>query len=210
MRYEFRIWPGDATPFIEDMQTVFAYNGREKRTDTYLLAPDRNDLLPKIRGADQLDIKQCLSVDSSGVEKWEVIVAETFPVSPGTKNWLREMFPGLQKSQAAFRNVGDFLEAVSGAAEIYTVEKSRRLYCCNQCKAEVTRVTVNASSFNTVALECDDREMLKRFMHKLNFNGYRNIHYGVALRELYLEAPYSRLYDAQDKRRFDNPGRVGW
>lgn len=174
-RWEFRCWPPAA--LAHDIAALLDAAGdwqdlpHERRTDTYLLPPNRPDLLPKLRGGKRFEIKRRLEVRDA-LERWTMPLSEPLPLHPAAgeraTKLLGEARPIGELDPAALAHLGWI---------VARVDKARRRWNCDGTTVEVTETSLGW----TVAAEEPDRRTLLSLIRLLHLCDLANDHYGTRL-----------------------------
>ena len=170
-RWEFRCWPpADLASGIAvrlDTAADWQRLPDERRTDTYLLPPDRPDFMPKLRGGERFEVKRRLEVRDV-LQRWELALSENWPLDAEA----RQRTKGLFKDHAAALSTGtDALAALGWTVE--QVGKKRQRWERDEMMLEVTDTSLGW----TVAWEGQDRGTLRASVDGLGLAGLPNRSY---------------------------------
>tara|TARA_R110000850_G_scaffold10620_5_gene37668 strand:- start:9285 stop:9887 length:603 start_codon:yes stop_codon:yes gene_type:complete len=179
-RFEFRCWPDAVDAHVGRLERRLAFGDAEARTDIYLLAPGRTDLMPKLRGGTVLELKARLGTWGL-LERWHPVVSDPFPLSAPSLTLLAGLFPDADTSACASPDC--LREALAGAADIRHVRKTRRKHTKNGLRAENTRAECDGRVHASLAFECEDAGQLDGEIHALGLAGMANCNYAAALRD---------------------------
>lgn len=174
-RWEFRCWPSfdeaaRQTARLDDAPG-WTREVDEHRTDTYLLASDRPELLPKLRGGDRLEVKRRLEVRGT-LERWEMALSEPLPLDR----------TGSDRAEALLGSPlplgkGDHQALARSGWLVTPVTKARRRWKRDGTTVEVTRSNLGW----TVAAEERNHGTLLAVVDGLGLSGLPNVDYGTRL-----------------------------
>ena len=179
-RFEFRCWPNAFDTHARRLESRLAFGDTEARTDIYLLAPGRTDLMPKLRGGTVLELKARLGVRGL-LERWHPVFSDPFPLAAPSLTLLAGLFPDIDTSACASPDC--LREALAGAADIRQVRKTRRKHMGNGLRAEITRAECDGRALASLAFECEEADQLDGEIYALGLTGLANCNYGAALRD---------------------------
>lgn len=146
----------------------------------------------KVR-ADLMDIKVLREVNADGLERWEPVMKQSFPL-PAADVAKVFAFLGLAKPELV-RNaytLDQFTEEVvgsSGALQRVRVHKRRVRYTVGGCTSELTDVRVDGKATRTIAIEAEDEAAVLAAVKSVGLGGYLNTNYALGLRALLDDAP---------------------
>ncbi|MFW5642118.1 MAG: hypothetical protein ACOCTP_04160 [Roseicyclus sp.] len=180
-RYEVRIWPRRPHPAVSLLQGGWPQSGAERRADIYLVHPESERVLVKLRGGERLEIKR-LARRIGSVERWTMPVSTDFPLSAPARQAVAEALdlPG-SPSEVAGTSPAHLLAALDGPVRARTVRKSRLLFEAGCCRAEICRVAIDDWTGTTLALEAEDLPALTAAMDTLGLGDLPNRSYGALL-----------------------------
>jgi exopolyphosphatase / guanosine-5'-triphosphate,3'-diphosphate pyrophosphatase len=158
--------------------------------ELYLLSASDGNV--KVRH-DLLDIKLLREVDDDGLERWEPVLKQAFPVTAAEVPRVFEAFGAAPPplTRAAY-TLGEFLEELvlpSGAARAVRVHKRRVRYTMGGCMAELSDLEVEGREARTIAIESEDPSAVVAAVHDLGLDGHVNISYPRGLAALVDAAP---------------------
>lgn len=180
-RFEFRCWPTLSRGLRRKIEIRYDFRTEETRTDTYFLIPGRNDLLVKLRGMVQLDVKACLGWQGP-LELWHRALETRFPLSEAGREALSRLSPGLSRSSAGMVSPAEAILQLGQAGPPRAISKSRRLSTVSGLQVELTSVTDRCVTRWTLAYECPDADRLTAELNALSLSQMDNLNYGAALR----------------------------
>ncbi len=183
-RFEFRVW-GDHLDELAGQLGASSDGDIRKSTDTYFVSTATVDVNPKAR-ADLLDIKTLLGVQD-GCEQWEVHTKLEFPVA--AHDLIAELFqlvgvdpPELARPTYTLGQLIDELVAPHPDLAAVEVTKVRRITEVAGCIGEVSDVTIEGRSVQTVAIEAADLGAVVELRRRLGLAGASNVSYPRAIR----------------------------
>jgi hypothetical protein len=179
-RFEFRCWPDAFDTHARCLESRLAFGETEARTDIYLLAPGRADLLPKLRGGTVLELKARLGARGL-LERWHPVFRDPFPLAAPSLALLAGLFPDIDTSACVSPDC--LRKALAGAADIRHVDKIRRKFMANGLRAEIARAECDGRAHASLAFECEDVVRLEEEIRALGLTELANCNYGAALRD---------------------------
>lgn len=177
-RWEFRVFGAELGAERAALARAAEAGDEEARTDLYFVVPGRTDASLKLRGG-KLDLK-LLRAERDGLEQWEPAGQAEFPVAPET---LRDrlMGPaGVLLDLPAEPVERDLLIALGRAApriRIVQVDKRRQHWSVEGVSAELSRLLVDGSPVESIAVEETDLERAGQAVAALGLAGRRNTSY---------------------------------
>ena len=140
---------------------------------------------------DLLDIKVLREVDGNGLERWEPVTKQPFPLSAAdaaralTSLGLRA--PRLKRDAYS---LDQLLELTApGAVSHPTVHKRRVRYTVGGCTSEFTDILADGKATRTIAIESEDAAAVVSAVASMGLGGFFNTDYAHGLRSLLDEAP---------------------
>jgi exopolyphosphatase/guanosine-5'-triphosphate,3'-diphosphate pyrophosphatase len=154
----------------------------QETEETYLLGAD--DVNVKIR-FDLLDIKKLIEVDETGLDLWEPVLKEEFPITADDvvaiyDTWGRNPPRTTRDSYTLDQFLTDLVTPDPGL-DIVDVRKRRTRYTIEGCMSEMTAVWARDRATRTVAVESPDREAVRRAVKMLGLTGHENTSYTEGL-----------------------------
>ena len=149
-RWEWRTF-GDDFGDAEDRLGALTPD-RVGETDEVYLVSRTSDVSVKVRD-ETLDMKERIAVADDGLEQWQPVVKQPFPVH----------VPDAQR-------VFDALEA---DVRVVPVHKRRAHYLIDGCMAELTELTSAEARTRTIAIEAEDPELVRTTVRALGLEGRR-------------------------------------
>ena len=190
-RYEYRCWPDDATVFRKVLEYDFDFLKTEERVDVYLINPNEQNYLPKIRGGDHFDIKERIG-QFGRLELWTKRCNERFPIRAYWCSVLERLSfleNDLTKTASHPRRL---VESLQDNIIVRGVNKRRRLYQRESCSAEIAQIEVEGQHFETIAFECLETGFLENFMRRFAID-LPNAHYGQFLMSGLFKQNFNRV-----------------
>lgn len=186
-RCEFRCWPSDEQfAAMERNLADWDMESEETRTDTYVLWARHPEFLPKLRGGDTFEVKQCLA-SHGRMERWGLVASSGFPLGAEIRHWLARECNFAPCSMARWAHSPHaFLCQVSIEPDWCFIEatKSRRTFTLGPLRGEVTRLACSGETYLTAALESEDHALLEDIISAPPFSGLANRNYGEFLRDI--------------------------
>jgi hypothetical protein len=192
-RFEFRIFGDELPAERRALEDRGVRQGEEARTDTYFVVPGRADASLKLRG-DKLDLK-LLRGRQDGLELWEPAAETGFPTAAGElrDRFLRPAGVVLDLPEALID--GEKLLALARASSgvsVVRVGKNRLRYLVGEVAAELTRLSVEGRSAESVAIEEADHSRALRAVAALDLSARDNTSYQRFLVETVFDRPEAR------------------
>jgi exopolyphosphatase / guanosine-5'-triphosphate,3'-diphosphate pyrophosphatase len=185
-------WRAFARRFLtaEDVFAGLAHDPAVESEELYLLSD--GDANVKVRD-DLMDIKVLREVDDAGLERWEPIMKEPFPL---TGDAAARVFdargvapPALSGDPYPLDRFLDELVRPHDAVRAVRVAKRRTRYSLAGCMAEMTEVRAEGRSTTTVAIESERAHDVVEAVRQAGLDGYRNTSYPKGLRALIGDEP---------------------
>jgi exopolyphosphatase/guanosine-5'-triphosphate,3'-diphosphate pyrophosphatase len=162
----------------------------QESDELYFLGGSRANV--KVRDA-LLDIKVLREVNREGLERWEPIMKQPFPLPAADVVKVFESL-GLALTELA-RNaytLEQFTEEIvrpKMALQPVRVHKRRVRYTVGGCTSEFTDVRADGRDTRTVAIEAEDSAAVLAAVASVGLGGYVNTNYALGLRALLDDAP---------------------
>jgi len=142
---------------------------------------------------DLMDIKILRQVNVEGLERWEPVKKQPFPLPAAD---VAEVFAslGLAAPQLArdTYTLDEFIDAAAastGALRSVAVHKRRVRYTVGGCVAEFTDVRAEGKATRTIAIEAEDPDAVVSAVALVGLDGYFNTNYALGLQALLDNAP---------------------
>lgn len=162
----------------------------QESDELYLLASGGSNI--KIRDA-LMDIKVLREVDSDGLQRWEPIMKQGFPLTAADAE---KVFAALDLAAPAFERDAytqdqflDELVAPSGAVRVVDVHKRRVRYEIGGCTSEVTEIEAEGKATLSIAIESEDAAAVVAAVASIGLGSCINIDYPHGLRALLAAKP---------------------
>lgn len=142
---------------------------------------------------DLMDIKILREVNADGLERWEPVMKQPFPLRAADAV---EVFASLGLASPALArdaySLDEFvreLAAPGGTLQLVSVRKRRVRYTVGGCTSEVTEVQAEGKATRSIAIEAEDSGAVVAAVASVGLGGYFNTSYGPGLRALLDGAP---------------------
>jgi exopolyphosphatase/guanosine-5'-triphosphate,3'-diphosphate pyrophosphatase len=185
-------WRAFARRFLtaEDVFAGLAHDPASESEELYLLSD--GDANVKVRD-DLMDVKVLREVDDAGLERWEPVMKEPFPLSAGAVarvfDALGHPAPTHSDDPFALDRFLDELVRPHDAVRAVRVAKRRTRYSLAGCMAEMTEVQAEGRSTTTVAIESERAHDVIQAVRQAGLDGYVNTSYPKGLRALIDDEP---------------------
>ena len=142
---------------------------------------------------DLMDIKALREVNADGLERWEPVMKQAFPLpAADAANVFASLdlaAPQLGRNAYTIDQFVGELVAPSGVLQPVRVHKRRVRYTVGGCSAELTDVRAEGRATRTIAIEAEDAAAVVSAVASVGLAGYFNANYAVGLRALLDDAP---------------------
>ena len=141
---------------------------------------------------DLMDIKLLREVDGNGLERWEPVMKQGFPL-PATE--AAKVFASLGLAVPKFSRDGYALDEFVGelaepsGLRPVKVRKRRVRYTVAGCTSEVSEVWAEGKHSRTIAIEGEDAAGVVAAVASVGLGGYFNMNYALGLRAMLDDAP---------------------
>jgi exopolyphosphatase / guanosine-5'-triphosphate,3'-diphosphate pyrophosphatase len=171
-RWEWRIFGDD---FGEPERRIAAEPPeRVGESDEIYGVSLHSDASVKLRD-ERMDVKERLAVDDDGLEQWNPVLKAEFPVTAadaaGVFRALGLAVPPLERESYTEQELAAAIRAASSDVRALRVHKRRKHYTVGGCMAEITELDVEGSRTRTIAIEAEDRALVRAAVHDLGFDG---------------------------------------
>jgi exopolyphosphatase/guanosine-5'-triphosphate,3'-diphosphate pyrophosphatase len=188
-RWEWRTF--EAAPrAAEDAFAALTPGPAEESDELYLLSVVERNV--KVRN-DLMDIKLLREVNADGLERWEPVMKQGFPLPaaevPKVFDALSALPPLLSRAAYTLDQFLAELVEPSGAARAVRVHKRRVRYTLGGCRAEVADVQVDGREARTIAIESEDASAVIAAVRDAGLDGLRNTSYPRGLAALVRAGP---------------------
>lgn len=186
-RYEYRVWLAPEDPVVSQLHRSWPLVASERRSDIYLLGPNPDRVLVKLRDGHRLEIK-ARGRDLGTLQHWSMPVSAGFPLAAAARGALAAAL-GLRTrldsdSGRSPAHLLSALGAAGGGVMSCRLRKSRLLFERGGCRAELCRVATGERTGLTVALEGAALEPVAQAVDDLGLWAHPNLSYGDMLRHL--------------------------
>jgi exopolyphosphatase/guanosine-5'-triphosphate,3'-diphosphate pyrophosphatase len=181
-RWEWRTFGSTFAP-ADEIVARLATGAAEESDERYFLG--EADANVKVRD-DLMDVKLLREVDADGLERWEPVMKQGFPLPPDDVRTvcsaLRVSVPPSTEPYPLDRLIEEVLRP--GGIEIVTVQKRRTRFSVSECMAEIAEVTADGHRTKTLAVESVDPTAVIGAVRSLHLDGYLNTSYPKGLAAL--------------------------
>jgi exopolyphosphatase/guanosine-5'-triphosphate,3'-diphosphate pyrophosphatase len=188
-RWEWRTF-GSRFGIAETRFAELTPTGAQESDEIYLLAGTADNA--KIRDA-LMDIKVLREVDSDGLERWEPVMKQAFPLGAAD---VRKGFaslnlaaPPLDRNAYTLDQFLAELVAPSAVLRPVGVHKRRVRYAVGGCTSEVTEITAGGKTTRSIAIESENASAVIAAVASVGLACYLNTSYPRGLRALLDSAP---------------------
>jgi exopolyphosphatase/guanosine-5'-triphosphate,3'-diphosphate pyrophosphatase len=187
-RWEWRTF-GTHFGIAETRFAELTASGEKESDELYFLGGSGANA--KVRD-DLMDIKVLRDVNPDGLERWEPVMKQPFPL-PAAE--VAKVFASLGLAAPKLKRETYTLEqfvkeiAPSGALRPVKVHKRRVRYTVAGCTSEFSDVRAEGKSTRTIAIESEDAAAVVAAIASVDLSGYINTNYAEGLRELLDNAP---------------------
>jgi len=173
-RWEWREFGGRAADAYERLLAL--PSDRVEESDERYLVASRSRASVKIRRG-QVDVKELVAVDETGLQQWRPVVKGDFPLAPDDAAVVVDALGGGLKLPAGECTLEQLLGAIGEAAGVLAVEvhKRRRHYLVDGCMAEASEIATGAGGARTVAVESEDPALVRATVRSIGLAGDRNV-----------------------------------
>jgi exopolyphosphatase / guanosine-5'-triphosphate,3'-diphosphate pyrophosphatase len=183
-RWEWRVF-GDDLAEAEQAFAALTPRSVVESDELYLLAATGANV--KVRD-DLLDIKLLREVNPDGLERWEPVMKEGFPLPAAQVTTMFETIgvepPPLTRDAYSLDQLLAELVEPSGAARPVRVHKRRVRYTLGGCMAELSDVEAEGRATRTVAVEDEDASAVIAAVRGIGLGGAVNTSYPLGLAAL--------------------------
>jgi exopolyphosphatase/guanosine-5'-triphosphate,3'-diphosphate pyrophosphatase len=141
---------------------------------------------------DLMDVKVLREVDANGLERWEPVMKEPFPLPAADVARVCALL-GLTKPRLA-REAYTFEQLVSEHAPAralrqVNVRKHRVRYAIGGCVAELSDIYADGKKSRTIAIEAEDASAVRAAVASMGLSGFFNTNYARGLRAMLEDTP---------------------
>jgi exopolyphosphatase/guanosine-5'-triphosphate,3'-diphosphate pyrophosphatase len=167
--------------------------GVQESDELYLLGGNAaKDGNVKIRD-DLMDIKVLREVDAQGLERWEPVMKQGFPLPKADVATVFGSFnlatPALKRDAYTLQQFLDELVKPSGVLRAVNVWKRRVRYKVGGCTSEVTDIRAGEKNTRTIAIESEDAAAVIAAVASVGLGAYVNTSYPRGLAALLDDEP---------------------
>jgi exopolyphosphatase / guanosine-5'-triphosphate,3'-diphosphate pyrophosphatase len=183
-RWEWRVF-GDDLAEAEQAFAALAPGPAVESDELYLLAATRANV--KVRD-DLLDVKLLLEVDADGLERWEPVMKEGFPLPAAQVSKVFDALgvdpPPLTRDAYSIDQLLAELVEPASAVRPLKVHKRRVRYVLGGCMAELSDVEAEGHGTRTIAVESEDASAVVAAVRGIGLGGAVNTSYPLGLAAL--------------------------
>ena len=188
-RWEWRVF-GTGLGVAEDAFAGLVPGRVEESDELYLLSAAGANV--KVR-YDLMDIKLLREVDGDGLERWEPVMKQGFPLPaaevPRVFDALGVPAPPLTRDAYSLDQLLAELAEPSHAVWAVRIHKRRQRYTVAGCMAEVADLEVDGRVARTIAVESEDPSAVMAAVRRLGLDGQVNTSYPRGLWALLDDGP---------------------
>jgi exopolyphosphatase/guanosine-5'-triphosphate,3'-diphosphate pyrophosphatase len=188
-RWEWRTF-GAGLRAAEDAFAALTPGPVEESDELYLLSAADSNV--KVR-YDLLDIKLLREVNADGLERWEPVMKQGFPLpaaeAPRVFDALGIPTPPLTRETYTLGQLLVELVEPSGDARAVRVRKRRVRYTLGGCMADIADLEVDGRAARTIAIESEDPAAVIAAVREVGLDGHVNTSYPRGLAALVDAAP---------------------
>jgi exopolyphosphatase/guanosine-5'-triphosphate,3'-diphosphate pyrophosphatase len=184
-RWEWRTFGGELGE--AERQLTAIGHGRVQESDEVYLLSTNSDASVKLRD-ELVDVKRLERVDGDGLELWNPIMKESFPLTAAAVAVVLTTLgvTGLDLNRPTYTReefAGDF----EGNPDLLAVEvhKRRTHYAVDECMVELTGLDTRRGSVRTIAIESPDPALVVATIRRLGLAGRRNVSMAQGLKTLF-------------------------
>ena len=188
-RWEWRTF-GPSFGSADDELANLVSGDPQESEELYLLARDEANV--KVRDG-LMDVKLLREVDANGLERWEPVLKEGFPLPA---DHVGEVLDALGMANGSVTRSAYELEQLlneltrpSGLVREAMIRKRRARFQTGGCTGELTDVAAGGRSTRSVAVESEDPQAVVEVVRSLGLESYVNTSYPRGLKALLDDAP---------------------
>ena len=180
-RWEWRVF-GTGFGAAEEAFAALTPGSIAESDEVYLLSGTGSNV--KVRDG-LMDIKFLREVDGDGLERWEPVMKEGFPLPaaevPRVFDALGVLAPPLTRDAYSLDQFLAELVEPSDGVRVVRVHKRRQRYTLANCMAEVADLEVEGRVARTIAVESEDPSAVMAAVRRLGLDGQGNTSYLAGL-----------------------------
>jgi hypothetical protein len=182
-RWEWRTFGKEFPAYAETLKK-YGEPGVKKSEENYILSKVSDENI-KIR-EDLVDIKSLKNV-KDGLEQWDPIFKEGFPIEPAKLTALFKVFnvpaPEFKRSSYTYEQFLDEVIVPNPLLKVVNVKKVRYIYSINGCAVELAETQFNGKPYQTACVEHIDPAVVLATVKELGLEGHENINYIKAMKK---------------------------
>jgi len=188
-RWEWRAF-GRSFGAAEDALVPISPERTEEGDEIYLVSGVSANV--KVRD-DLMDVKVLREVDADGLERWEPVMKQGFPLGAKDVTEVLEALdvPAPKLTRATYTLDGFLNELIrpNDLARVVNVHKRRNRFTVAGCIAELADVVADGRPMRTIAIESEDSAAVIAAVRAIGLNGYVNTSYPRGLAALIDDQP---------------------
>jgi len=188
-RWEWRVF-GDGFGAAEAALAAQTPETVEESDELYLLSAAAANV--KVR-ADLMDIKLLREVDADGLERWEPVMKQGFPLPAAAVSRVFDALgvapPPRTRAAGTLEQLLAELVASGGGVRAVTVHKRRVRYTLGGCAAEAADVVADGRGVRTIAIESEDASAVIAAVRGVGLDASVNTSYPRGLAALLADGP---------------------
>jgi exopolyphosphatase / guanosine-5'-triphosphate,3'-diphosphate pyrophosphatase len=188
-RWEWRAF-GRSFGAAEDALVPITPGRTEEGEEIYIMSGLSANV--KVRD-DLIDVKVLREVNADGLERWEPVMKQGFPLATNDVSEVLEALdvPAPELTRAAYTLDGFLNELIraNDLARVVNVHKRRNRFTVGGCMAELADVVADGRPTRTIAIESEDAAAVIAAVRAIGLNGYVNTSYPRGLAALINDEP---------------------
>jgi exopolyphosphatase / guanosine-5'-triphosphate,3'-diphosphate pyrophosphatase len=188
-RWEWRAF-GRSFGAAEDALVPISPKRTEEGDEIYLVSGVRANV--KVRD-DLMDVKVLREVNADGLERWEPVMKQGFPLAATDASEVLEALdvtgPNLTRATYTLDGFLNELIRSNDVVRVVNVHKRRNRFTAAGCMAELADVVADGRPTRTLALESEDAAALSAAVRAIGLEGYVNTSYPRGLAALIDDEP---------------------
>lgn len=140
-----------------------------------------------------MDIKALREVDANGLERWEPVMKQAFPLPASSVETVHTLLglpaPRLTRDAYTLEQFVDEFAAPGAVLRPVKLHKRRNRYSVGGCVSEFTDIRANGKASRTIAIESEDAAAVVSAVESVGLGGFVNINYTRGLQALLAGEP---------------------
>jgi hypothetical protein len=186
-RYEFRTFAQNFGMVETKMRKLSKCEMIRESPEIYIMSAGNNENNTKIRDI-KMDIKVFVKKEK-GLEQWNPRMKGEFPMT--TEVIQNDVFPAFGVDMPEFKRdaytLDQYLnEIIKPHPRLAAVDvfKRRFAFTINGCITEIAQLLINGAAIQTVAVELEDVNAVRKAMEILGLSEYENVNYLLAIKRI--------------------------